>query len=120
MALNLITLAQREVDDTMARLPRHLRTAAKEVAIRVEGFPEAESGLEEDLLGVFLGNTHAEWQSGQVDAMPTEIVLFVENIWDYAEGDAEVFREEVRITLLHELGHFLGLDEIDLEERGLD
>lgn len=52
--------------------------------------------------------------------MPPQIILFLENIWEYAEGDAGVYRVEVRTTLLHELGHYLGLDEDDLAERGLD
>ena len=35
-----------------------------------------------------------------------------------AEGDLATFRAEVRTTLLHEIGHVLGWDEQDLEERG--
>jgi len=42
------------------------------------------------------------------------------NLWDFAEGDAEAFREEVRLTYLHELGHFLGWDEDQVAARGLD
>ena len=38
---------------------------------------------------------------------------------DFAEDDPDTFREEVRITFLHELGHLLGLDEEDLDVRGL-
>ena len=36
-----------------------------------------------------------------------------------AEGDEETFLNEVRTTILHEIGHFFGLDEGDLEIRGL-
>jgi predicted Zn-dependent protease with MMP-like domain len=32
----------------------------------------------------------------------------------------EVFRDEVRLTYLHELGHYLGWDEDELAARGLD
>jgi len=52
--------------------------------------------------------------------MPPQIILFLENLWDFAEGDEEMFREEVATTLLHELGHYLGLDEDDLTDRGLE
>jgi predicted Zn-dependent protease with MMP-like domain len=45
---------------------------------------------------------------------------FSENLWDYAEGDEEIFREEVRVTYFHELGHYLGLEEGDLEDRGIE
>jgi predicted Zn-dependent protease with MMP-like domain len=113
-------IAQREVNRTMARLPRHLREAAKAVAIRIEDYPDEESDLDDDLLGVFLGNSLAELEGSHADPAPTEILLFVDNIRDYTDDEPAAFREEVRITLLHELGHFLGLDEIDLEQRGLD
>jgi len=46
--------------------------------------------------------------------------LFLENLWDFADGDHKVFCDEVRITYLHELGHFLGWDEDDLAARELD
>ena len=48
------------------------------------------------------------------------IWLFLENIWDYAGRDTAAYREEVRVTYVHELGHYLGLDEDDLEVRDLD
>ena len=52
--------------------------------------------------------------------LPPQILLFLANIWDYAGGAEPAFREEVRVTYLHELGHYLGWDESDLEVRGLD
>lgn len=115
----LYAIAQGEIDGVLSRLPEHLREAAQSVAIRLEKFPDPDSGLEEDLLGVFLGNSHTDIEGTQACATPTEIILFIENLWDYAEEDEAVFREEVRVTLVHELGHFYGLDEIDLEDRGL-
>jgi len=42
------------------------------------------------------------------------------NIWREAEEDEDAYRREVRATLLHELGHYLGLEEIDLEDCGLE
>jgi predicted Zn-dependent protease with MMP-like domain len=51
--------------------------------------------------------------------LPPQIILFLDNLWDFAEGDPEVYRDEVQATYLHELGHYLGLDEIDLDDRGL-
>ena len=52
--------------------------------------------------------------------MPPQIILFLENLWDFAEADEEVSGEEVHTTYLHELGHYLGLDEDDLFDRGLE
>lgn len=112
-------LAQREIDRVLPRLPRHIRDATQQLAIQLEDYPDPESGLDDDLLGVFLGNSLANLDGCYPSPEPTEIILFLGNIWDYVEGDEEAFIEEVRITFLHELGHFLGLDEIDLDERGL-
>ena len=52
--------------------------------------------------------------------LPPQIILFLENLWDFSESDEEIFLDEVHTTLLHELGHYLGLGEDDLEERGLE
>ena len=46
-------------------------------------------------------------------------MLFRSNLMRMAH-DREAMQEELRVTLLHEIGHFLGLDEEDLERRGLD
>jgi predicted Zn-dependent protease with MMP-like domain len=48
------------------------------------------------------------------------IRLFLTNLWYWVEEDEEDFRKEVTTTFLHELGHFLGWEEDDLTERGLD
>lgn len=106
------------------------RRLGPEVARHAEGVPVVcfpaptremveEEGLEPDLLGLFVGPALDEAE-GLDDPLPPEILLFLENLWDYAEGDAEIFREEVRRTYLHELGHYLGLEEGDMEERDLD
>ena len=52
--------------------------------------------------------------------LPPQIILFLENIHEMAEGDEEVFLDEVHTTYLHELGHYLGLGEDELSERGLE
>jgi predicted Zn-dependent protease with MMP-like domain len=52
--------------------------------------------------------------------MPPQIFLYMANLWDFAGEDVEAFRSEVRLTYLHELGHFLGWDEDDVASRGLE
>ena len=52
--------------------------------------------------------------------MPPQIILFLENLWEISDGDEAVFRDEIRTTYMHELGHYLGLDEDDLYDRGLE
>lgn len=102
------------------KLPAPLREEAKQLPVTLERIPNAkllEEGIEADTLGIFTGAEFAE--KGQIP-MPSQIILFLKNLWDYAEGDEKAFREEIRTTFLHELGHFLGLDEGDLIERGLE
>ena len=75
--------------------------------------------VEPDTLGLFVGEAFPDGE-GMSMPIPPQIILFLENLWDFADGDETIYREEIRITLLHELGHYLGLDELDLEDRGLD
>jgi predicted Zn-dependent protease with MMP-like domain len=74
-------------------------------------------GIEPDTLGLFTGPEFADEENVP---LPPQIILFLENIRDFAGGSEEFFREEVRTTFLHELGHYLGLDEDELTERGLE
>lgn len=113
--------AEVEVKAVLESLPPSLREAAAKLPVVYERRPSAdlvEDGLDPDLLGLFVGESHAE--EGHASNLPPQILLFVENLWEFAEGDFEIFLEEVETTYLHELGHYLGLDEIDLEERGLE
>jgi len=116
----LQSIAQTEVEATLAALPAPLRRQAAPLPVTYQTRPD-ESLLDDDydpdLLGLFVGATLAEPDDSP---LPPQIVLFLENLWDFAEADEEIYRQEIRTTYLHELGHYLGLDEIDLEERGLD
>ena len=118
---DLLKTAQAEVEATLSELPVTVRRAAAAVPVIYERRPTpelVEDGLESDLLGLFVGDPMGE--EGQGSALPAQILLFLENLWEFVEEDPEGYCEEVRTTFLHELGHYLGLDEIDLEERGLD
>lgn len=113
-------LALAEIEATLAALPNPLREQAKRLPVTFEPAPNSglqADGIEPDTLGIFTGSEFAD--AGE-SVLPPQIILFLENLWDFAEGDVEVFCAEVRTTFLHELGHFFGLDEDDLTERGLD
>ena len=115
-------LAQAEINATLNALPKPLRAQACQLPITCEPRPNAAllaDGVEEDTLGLFVGEAFPDSESGALQ-LPAQIILFLENIWELAEEEEAIYREEIRTTLLHELGHYLGLDEIDLEERGLD
>ena len=116
----LQALALAEVEATLAALPKALRERAEKLPVTFERQPNAglqADGIEADTLGLFTGPELAD--EGNVP-MPPQIILFLENLWDFAEGDEEIFRDEVHTTFLHELGHYLGLDEDELTERGLE
>lgn len=109
-----------EITSTLMDLPNQLRDRARALPVSCVPKPNREcvkSGIEEDTLGLFVGESYADGPSGS--PLPPHILLFLDNIWEYAEHEEEVFREEVRTTYLHELGHYLGLDEDDLDQRGL-
>ena len=116
----LRALALDEVEATLKELPEPLRERARVVPVTFERVPNAglqADGIEADTLGLFVGPDFADEQSVP---MPPQIILFLDNLWDQAEQDADWFLDEVHTTYLHELGHYLGLDEDDLTERGLE
>jgi len=118
----LHALALEEVETTLAALPGPLRERAEALPVTFERRPNAahrRDGIEADTLGLFVGSEFAYEETASLP-LPPQIILFLENIWDLAEADEESFREEVHTTYLHELGHYLGLDEDDLFERGLE
>ena len=113
-------LAATELETTLAALPKPLCEQARQLPVTFERVPNSglqADEIEMDTLGLFTGS---EFADEGASVLPAQIILFLENIWDFAENDEEIFCEEVRTTFLHELGHFFGLDEDDLAARGLD
>ena len=118
----LAEIAVNVVGATQRQLPPEIRSIARDVPVHYEQLPAAHllaEGFEPDILGLFTGSAHGEELSHDQPALP-QILLYLENIWDFAEGDEEVFRDEVRLTYLHELGHYFGWDEDEVAARGLD
>lgn len=115
------------VEDVLRTLHPSIRAYLANVAILLEEIPEAALCLEYDppappseLLGYYTGvslrdrSIENPWSN-----LPSAIVLFRRNL-ERIGWDRERLIEELRITVFHEVGHFLGLDEDDLAERGLD
>lgn len=120
-ARHLETVASSVIAQAMRRLPEPIRDAAEGCVIEIAFMHECQASgeaLETDLLGLFEGRSHADAESECVVDLP-RIRLFLDNLWDYAGRDRALFRDEVRLTLLHELGHYLGLDEAQVESLGL-
>ncbi len=116
----LLLRAEAVVARTQKALPAELREPATAVPVLFEPAPGPEwvdDEVDEDTLGLFVGPAHGE--DPGLDPMPSQIILFLNNIWEYAEENPAIFDAEVRTTYLHELGHYLRFDEGDLERRGL-
>jgi predicted Zn-dependent protease with MMP-like domain len=117
----LVRLAETEVARALGRLPADVRDAAAECPVTFETIAdaiEADAALDDDLLGLFEGLNRLDPAPGDPADMP-RIRLFLDNLWDYSEGDELDYRREVRKTWLHELGHYLGWDEAQVEALGL-
>lgn len=118
----LVELAADAVGAAQRKLPPEIRPLARAVPVHYEAKPAPDliaEGFEPDILGLFTGNPHGT-EISHDDPAPPQILLYLESLWDYAEEDVEAFRDEVRLTYLHELGHYLGWDEDELTARGLD
>jgi predicted Zn-dependent protease with MMP-like domain len=119
----LTAIAEQVIAQAKRRLPPAVREAASAVPVCYEPLPNAAiqaEGWEPDILGLFVGHPHGgAFEAGSQD-LPPQILLFLENLWDYAEADEAIYRDEVRLTYLHELGHYLGWDEDEIAERGLE
>jgi predicted Zn-dependent protease with MMP-like domain len=105
-------------------LPARFRQLLGEVAVSVEELPSEEilheehPPLDPELLGLFVGVPLPELP-GALSPLPPRVLLFRRNLERHAH-DAADLKTEIAITLYHELGHYLGLDEQDLEELDLD
>jgi len=120
-------MLERAIDD----LPEHYKIRLEEIPVVVEDRPSAEIlkdlGLDdaEGLAGLHTGVALTDRSVEDEMGLPDEIRIFrcgvveVAGGWDAADA-AEQIGEEIRITLLHELGHHFGLDEDDLTDLGYD
>jgi predicted Zn-dependent protease with MMP-like domain len=115
----------RAVEDALARLPPKVRGYLANVSIRVQALPReddlrsSDPPLSPESLGMFSGTPVTEVSSDPWSHFPSSITLYQRNLQRFAATRDELI-EEIDITLLHEVGHFLGLSEDDLYERGLD
>ena len=105
----------------IAELPPDLRTLAEQVPVYCEWEMAEhwfEEGVADDSMGLFSGPALNEPTDPDCLESPS-ITFFLAELWDYCGEDLPTFDEEVRITYIHEFGHYLGLDEPELESRGL-
>jgi predicted Zn-dependent protease with MMP-like domain len=128
------------LEAVIAALPRRLHDLLEEAPLIVDDRPSAELcaelGVDPDeeiLCGLHSGTPLTDRSVAHGHDLPETIHIFREGVIDQAGGwepwqddegemwgGEERVREEIRITLLHEIGHHFGLDEDDLADLGYD
>ncbi len=114
----------------LAGLPDDYRAMLEEAPLIVDDRPSPDLleqlGMDGDeiLCGLHSGIPLTEQTHDQTDTLPAVMHLFREDIVDHAGGwdigDGAAVEREIRITLLHEMGHHFGLDEEDLRRLGYE
>ena len=111
--LRLVRQAYRE-------LPPPIQRSLQNVDISVEEWPDADRLQLPDgeamLFGLYTGVPLPERQGGEPE-MPDRIVIYRRPILRSCKTRAEATKE-IRVTLLHEVGHYLGMGEEDLQRLG--
>lgn len=119
------------VERVLADLPPALHDLLEEVPLVVEDVPdrrlmeEMEIEHPEELCGLHEGLALTERSVDDLPMLPDTITIYRAGILaistdEHGRLDPEEMHEQIRITILHEIGHHFGLDEDDLEAVGYD
>lgn len=107
---------RRIVEQTLTELPSEIRAALDESGARIVLLDAPPPDVDPDVFGTCSGAT--AYESGSPFLAVTEspqIELYLSSFADLAD-DPEGLAEEVRLTVIHEVGHFLGFEEDELED----
>jgi predicted Zn-dependent protease with MMP-like domain len=108
------------VEEALDSIPREFRSRIRNVAVLVEDIPPNQplpqsSQRPRLLLGVFHGVPTTKKSIFNLPTGPDHIVLYQKNIEAVCSTEAEV-RQQIRLTVIHELGHYFGMDEEQLKD----
>jgi len=117
----------RAVQQALERIPAEFRPYLENVVIEVRPVATRamlrEAEIDDDvppgeILGLYMG-TPLEDQGFDTGPprLPDRILIFRDSLMDMCESREELI-DEIRITVLHEIGHHFGLDEDRLDELG--
>ena len=104
---------EEHVRSALDSLPAELRGAMSNVEIVVED----ENPEDPDIFGLYLGIPLTE-RHDYAGALPDKIAIYRLPLEDEFGDDPQLLEEEIRITVVHEVGHHFGMDEDDLDELG--
>jgi len=114
----------RLVEKALADLPEPFAGFLEEVPVEVRDLPTREQAkLARDgerpglLLGLYHGRPLTERSVEDSGRMPDVIYVFQKNVEQVCDDEEELV-EQVRVTVLHEIGHHFGMDEDDLDRAG--
>jgi len=114
---------EREALEALNGLPKKFRRLLHNVEIVVEKRPSKrllrEMGCDPDeaLYGLYEGTPLSERSVFDPPALPDRITLFSEPLKeDFPDPDE--LRREIRYTVVHEIGHFFGMDDDEIEDLG--
>lgn len=111
------------VEEALAEIPESFRAYMADIVVDIEPMPDratCEGAAFEDpreLLGLYRGTPLTERHIEQDRHLPDHVTIYQRNIERYCHNRREAV-EQVRRTVLHEVGHHFGLDEDDLTEMG--
>jgi predicted Zn-dependent protease with MMP-like domain len=104
----------RIVEEALDSLPEEFRSRMHNIAVLVEDLPPNQpSHPKRLLLGIFHGVPTTKKSVFDIPTGPDHIVLYQKNIETVCSTDDEV-REQIRLTVIHELGHYFGMSENQL------
>src|SRR5262245_6586145 len=110
------------VDQVIRELPSEFRDKLQNVEVIIEDWPSRELldrmdiDEEDGLFGLYEGVPLTE-RGFDAPLYPDRIWIFQKSIEEACETDAEI-KQEIRVTLLHEVAHFFGIDDEHLDEIG--
>lgn len=115
---------RKEVSRTIDKLPRRYRERLHNVEFVVEERPSAEllraEGLDprhDTLYGLYQGVPLPERSPLDPPLLPDKITIFAAPLSEDFPNPEEL-RQELRITVLHEIAHYFGMDEEEIEDLG--
>ncbi len=120
----------RQLERVLAELPPQIHRLLDDVPLHVEDYPpdacdESDLECQDDVCGEHWGIPLDERSIEDSGTLPERIVIYREGVLSQAAGEdgrirIEELRRQIRITVLHEIGHHFGIDEDRLEELGYE